>query len=188
MADRGPETKKNHEERITKGFYRKYMQGKGLDIGAGQTYAPVLESAIGVDKNYPGYNGRDLPFEDESQDYIYSSHTLEHIPDYTHALREWMRVLKPGGHLVISVPHMYLYEKKQYVPSRFNQDHRRFYTPSRLMREIEESLEPNTYRVRHLIDNDRDFDYSIRDHWHSQGCFEIECVLQKINHPPWNVR
>lgn len=46
-----------------------------------------------------------LPFENGTFDLVLLSEVLEHIPDDTAALREIVRVLRPGGHLVISVPH-----------------------------------------------------------------------------------
>jgi SAM-dependent methyltransferase len=45
-----------------------------------------------------------LPFNDSSLDFVYSSHLLEDFTDWTPVLREWVRVLKPGGHLVILIP------------------------------------------------------------------------------------
>ncbi len=49
-----------------------------------------------------------LPFEDNSVDYIRASHVLEHIhPDRLgFVLGEFLRVLKPGGRVEISVPDM----------------------------------------------------------------------------------
>jgi len=47
---------------------------------------------------------RDLPYEDNSIDEIYSSKILEHFPDYKEGLREWYRVLKPKGRITIIVP------------------------------------------------------------------------------------
>lgn len=46
----------------------------------------------------------DIRFPDGSFDLIYCSHVLEHIPDDAQALREFWRVLKPGGEAVIIVP------------------------------------------------------------------------------------
>ncbi len=41
----------------------------------------------------------------ESYDFVLSSHTLEHIANPIRALREWLRVLKVGGTLVLILPH-----------------------------------------------------------------------------------
>jgi SAM-dependent methyltransferase len=40
-----------------------------------------------------------------SYDFVCSSHTLEHCANPVKALREWARVLKPNGHLLIILPH-----------------------------------------------------------------------------------
>lgn len=45
-----------------------------------------------------------LTLASDSQDYVLSFEVLEHIPDYTKALKECKRVLRPGGKLVMSVP------------------------------------------------------------------------------------
>jgi len=47
-----------------------------------------------------------LPYEDESIDEIFSSHTLEHINKFqiVDTLKEWRRVLKPEGKLTVRVP------------------------------------------------------------------------------------
>lgn len=46
----------------------------------------------------------DLPFPDGHFDAIIASEVLEHIPDDMTAMRELMRVLKPGGKLAVTVP------------------------------------------------------------------------------------
>lgn len=188
---RGPETQRSHAFRQASGFYDEFMKGNGLDIGykgSLEEALPVLPTATGVDVDYPGYDGKCLPFSDESQEYVFSSHTLEHISDTTQAIREWFRVLKTNGYLIIIVPHYMLYEKKAYLPSNWNADHKYFYSPALLMQQIEASLTPNTYRLRRLIDNDRGYDYSIPPDRHSNGCYEIECVIQKITPPHWTIK
>lgn len=52
------------------------------------------------------YQGRSLPFPDESMDYIVSSHVLEHILNEDHEIffKEISRVLKKGGVAVIGTP------------------------------------------------------------------------------------
>jgi 2-polyprenyl-3-methyl-5-hydroxy-6-metoxy-1,4-benzoquinol methylase len=51
-----------------------------------------------------------LPFKDGAFNAVICSEVLEHIPDSRTAVRELVRVLKPGGKLVISVP--------RYLPER----------------------------------------------------------------------
>lgn len=45
-----------------------------------------------------------IQFAEQSFDLIYCSHVLEHVPDDRQALREFHRILKPGGYAVILVP------------------------------------------------------------------------------------
>lgn len=187
----GPETAKHHQTRIHSEFYRRFMRGKGLDIGYKGEYGdeaePVL-NAIGVDTDYPGYDGLHLPFDDESQDYVFASHVLEHVDDRLSAIKEWFRVLRVGAHLVICVPHRDLYEKKWELPSKWNGDHKMFYTPERLIAQIELALfTPNTWRLRHMRDNDDNYLYGMNPNVHAVGGYEIECVIQKIQKPKWSL-
>jgi SAM-dependent methyltransferase len=41
---------------------------------------------------------------DESYDFLFSSHSLEHIANPLKAISEWLRIIKPGGHIIIIVP------------------------------------------------------------------------------------
>ncbi|GAA5041309.1 SAM-dependent methyltransferase [Thermocatellispora tengchongensis] len=45
-----------------------------------------------------------MPFDDESFDRVIAAEVLEHIPDDMAAMREIVRVLKPGGRAAITVP------------------------------------------------------------------------------------
>ncbi|GAK76898.1 glycosyltransferase [Nonlabens ulvanivorans] len=45
-----------------------------------------------------------LPFEDNSYDFILCNHVLEHIPDDETAMKELYRVLKPGGKAILQIP------------------------------------------------------------------------------------
>jgi SAM-dependent methyltransferase len=45
-----------------------------------------------------------LPFRDAAFDAIKATELLEHVPDVARALAECRRVLRPGGHLVITAP------------------------------------------------------------------------------------
>ncbi len=46
-----------------------------------------------------------LPFEDETFDMVTMFDLLEHVPDDQAAVRQGLRVLRPGGALMISTPH-----------------------------------------------------------------------------------
>ncbi len=48
---------------------------------------------------------RELPYEGDSFDVVYTMGTIEHIDEYRQALGEVARVLKPGGVAVVGVPH-----------------------------------------------------------------------------------
>ena len=97
----------------------KYCEGYGLDLGFGGD--KIIPSAIGVDLPKPytktgedpvqlGGDAADLYwFKDEVLDYIYSSHLLEDFEDTVPVLREWKRVLKKGGYLVLYLPDEQVY-------------------------------------------------------------------------------
>lgn len=92
----------------------KYCEGYGVDLGFGGD--PITLSAIRVDLISPytkvgpypvqlGGNAGDLHwFKDNVFDYVFSSHLLEDFFDTSVVLKEWLRVLKPGGKLVIFCP------------------------------------------------------------------------------------
>lgn len=85
-----------------------YCRGLGLDLGCGGQ--KIFPDAIGIDTGF-GHKGNlngditDLPFKDDLVDYVFSSHALEDIEDTIATLREWWRVIKVGGHLVLYLPH-----------------------------------------------------------------------------------
>jgi SAM-dependent methyltransferase len=42
--------------------------------------------------------------KNESYDFVFSSHSLEHIANPLKAINEWLRIVKNGGHIIIIVP------------------------------------------------------------------------------------
>lgn len=54
-------------------------------------------------------DARNLPFKDETMDWVASSHLIEDFEDWHLVLEEFMRVLKHGGNLVIMVPDKVLF-------------------------------------------------------------------------------
>jgi hypothetical protein len=179
-------------ERLRSGFLAKYCGGPVvLDVGYSgydnPDKKPALLNAIGIDLDYPGYDGIRLPFDDGSVDTVFSSHCLEHILADHAAIRDWFRVLRVGGFIVCMVPSQALYEKKRFLPSNFNADHKRMYTPSVLAQSFEVALATNSYRIRHLAENDKGFNYALGPEVHSDGAYEIEIVIEKIQPPAWEL-
>ena len=94
-----------------------YTRGRVLDLGCGTN--KCYPHFIGVDNGHHAQFGLRIKpdvfikscekldlFASQSMDGVFSSHLLEHfehekIPGI---LKEWLRVVKPGGHLVLYVP------------------------------------------------------------------------------------
>ena len=73
-----------------------------LNIGAGGIH---IDGFTPIDIK-DGINADSLPYGNETVDEVYASHVLEHFPyeRTIDVLREWARVLKPGGKMWIGVP------------------------------------------------------------------------------------
>jgi SAM-dependent methyltransferase len=56
--------------------------------------------AVKVDVVAPG---DELPFDDDSYDFVFSSHVIEHFPDPIRALFEWVRVAR--HYVIVIAPH-----------------------------------------------------------------------------------
>jgi SAM-dependent methyltransferase len=114
-------------------FAARYFVGNGLDVGGGKDSLalytelfPLIQNVVIYDA--PQGDGQKLAnVDDESFDFLFSSHCLEHMRDPVEALSNWIRVVKPGGHLVVSVPDEDLYEQGVW-PSTFNRDHKWTFT------------------------------------------------------------
>jgi len=85
----------------------RYCIGKGLDIGAGRWPINLHHGlATPVDLDRPINDAVTLPgVEDNSQDFIFSSHCLEHLSGWKDALTRWKEVLRPGGMMFLYLPH-----------------------------------------------------------------------------------
>jgi ADP-heptose:LPS heptosyltransferase len=95
-----------------------FVFGHGVDLGCGCWKLKVTKtqesSCLGVDGGFSQMACQEADmiadvtklsmFTDESFDYVYSSHTLEDM-EYTEAvLREWWRLVKVGGNLILYLP------------------------------------------------------------------------------------
>jgi len=97
----------------------KYISGKVIDFGCGtQPYKQLFnaEEYVGVEIDIPGeykdkgivyYDGKHIPFEDETFDSMISSEVFEHVVNIEEIVKELNRVLKTGGNALITVPFVY---------------------------------------------------------------------------------
>jgi len=177
------ETSKAKNRRLKENFFDLYCKGKGLDVGFGGDL--ITNEAEGFD-----FEHGDAQYlrgkKDNTYDFVYSSHTIEHLPDPSIAIKNWFRVVKPGGYLIIYLPHRDLYEKKKTLPSRFNPNHFNFFL-------LDKDEEPNTSGIVPLIERSvKNFEliyakecsegHTITDPMiHSDGEYSIEVVIRKKN-------
>ena len=84
-------------------FANEVLKGKGLDIGCGKKEW-AFPNAQPIDISFDDeYNAMNLP--KPKVDYIFSSHCLEHLPDWVRVLDYWSSKLKYGGTLFLYLPH-----------------------------------------------------------------------------------
>jgi predicted SAM-dependent methyltransferase len=116
--------------RITIG--QTYFRGAGIDVGGGHDGLEQYAELLGFDtcRNWDMPDG-DAQFlasvPDAKYDFLHSSHCLEHMEDPVIALGNWIRVVRPGGYIVITVPDEEMYEHLHW-PSRYNPDHKWSFT------------------------------------------------------------
>jgi ubiquinone/menaquinone biosynthesis C-methylase UbiE len=72
----------------------------GIDLGQEFAFAKGLSSRVQLF----AMDAREMDFENESFDFVYSFHALEHIPSPERALKEMNRVLKRNGAYLIGTP------------------------------------------------------------------------------------
>jgi len=82
----------------------------GFDVRCCDLY-PEIFRLDGVDI-HQGNLDAELPFGDRAFDYVTCLEGLEHIENPQQAMREFARVLKSGGHLIVSVPNILNIEER----------------------------------------------------------------------------
>jgi SAM-dependent methyltransferase len=77
-------------------FVQKFKKQKNLTYTTTDLNSPIADVKADI---------CDLPFKDNSFDFIICNHVLEHIPDDIKAMQELYRVLAPAGTAVVQVPY-----------------------------------------------------------------------------------
>lgn len=178
-----------------------YTKGIGIDIGCGLN--KIHSSAIGIDAQLgakdsgyayganigglPNKEYLNLPwFSDESLDFIFSSHCLEHFSDPLKSIKEMLRTLKIGGYLVIILPDDRYYPRKGEMGA--NPDHRMNFCPENLVKIVKQAgscevIQLDTFHSKlegvALTERDK----MIADHYgHKSLNFSFEGVFRKVAH------
>lgn len=83
-------------------FAKHFCKGVGYDIGFCKEEWKY-PGATGIDYSMNnGFHADNLP--EDTVDYIYSSHCLEHVVNWTNTLEYWISKLKNGGTLFLYLP------------------------------------------------------------------------------------
>jgi ubiquinone/menaquinone biosynthesis C-methylase UbiE len=178
------ETTKAFVRRQKEDFFEKYFKGFGLDIGYGGM--KVIKNCRGVD-----FEDTDVQymegFKNSSYDFIYSSHTLEHMNDVEVAISNWKRLIKKGGFLILYIPDRDLYEKKLDLPSQWNSDHKHFFTMYDQKDQSNSTIPIIPFISEKFNDLELIYEKKCKEGWketaqniHPTGEYSIELVYKKI--------
>jgi SAM-dependent methyltransferase len=106
--------------------------GTALDIGSGSSPYRDAVAAAGFDlrtldvtpESGPDYVGtaESTGLDDESFDLVVCTQVLEHVDDPFGAGRAIARILRPGGHAILSVPHVWFFHPHPHDHWRFTQE------------------------------------------------------------------
>ncbi len=101
-----------------------FCKGYGYDIGFCKEEWK-LPNARGIDLSLnDGYHANNLP--NDSVDYIYSSHCLEHVTNWVETLEYWISKINNGGILFLYLPDF----SQEYWRPWNNKKHNHCFTPS----------------------------------------------------------
>lgn len=118
------ETTKCHSLRLNDGTYNTYLKGRGIDIcpqendyllppnGDVTHYIRPKESAVQMNL-----------YSDNQFNFVYASHVLCEMEYPEIALRNWIRICRPGGYIYVVVPDAEYYLQGQW-PCRWNASHK----------------------------------------------------------------
>lgn len=146
-----------------------YTKGRGLDLGCGPNKA--FPHFIGVDNCHHEQFGYQIKpdfkvetcekldaFASQSMDFVFSSHLIEHIENHKAALKEWWRLIKVGGYMVLYYPHKDFYPNIGTPGS--NPDHKHDFMPQDIIDVMEDMSGCGWDLVENQERNDDD-EYSV---------------------------
>lgn len=143
-----------------------------LDVGAGEgRYKKYMQHLEYVSQDFNGYDGQgdgaglqtgtwdynaidivsdinEMPLDDASFDIVFCTEVLEHVSDPKLAIKEMLRVLRPGGRLIITAPFCSL---THFAPYHFYSGFNRYF--------YEDVLKENKCSIEELAASGDWFDY-----------------------------
>ena len=128
-------------------FAKEFCKGNGLDIGGFGDWVFPGAKAINI-VNDDEWNAYNIP--DEKYDYIFSSHTLEHLEDYVKAILYWKSHLTEDGVLFLYIPHP---DMEYWLPQN-DRKHLHFFYPDDMGKLLED------LGFRHVLLSERDLYWS----------------------------
>jgi SAM-dependent methyltransferase len=183
------ETRKARKRRHEEGFFQKYCNGRGIDIGCGND--PILPDVdmwdLSISKDHDATYMKGIP--DNTYDFVYSSHCLEDLEKPDVAIKNWWRILRDDGYLIIFVPHRDLFELRRTLPSAGNANHKWFFVIDKNEPPVTIGLIPfiidnlTDYDIIYVKKCDDNYSYYIKDNRYviAAGEFSIEAVIRKGN-------
>ena len=97
-----------------------YLTGYGMEVGPGENPFSTAKETVFLEKfvenyeslfpgakkdNYISGSAEDIPSPDDSYDFVFSAHCLEHCIDPIKVLKEFERVTKSNGLIFLILPH-----------------------------------------------------------------------------------
>lgn len=81
------------------GYFKEPLKGKILGISGIDNFYPLMDmrNVELTEINYPEVDMQNLPYEDNSYDFVISDQVIEHLEDPKEAIKESYRVLNKGG-------------------------------------------------------------------------------------------
>jgi SAM-dependent methyltransferase len=114
----------HYKLKILKKFFHRYFRGRVLDVGCGLSLFTAFEKKWPFDivagdivfdrmkerkREWPGitwivFDASFLPFKAGCFDSVFAGEILEHLPDTEQALKEWSRIQRKDGMLIVTTP------------------------------------------------------------------------------------
>lgn len=83
-------------------FLKRFKTAKNLDYTTADIVSPIADLHFDI---------MQIPLHDNTYDWVICNHVLEHVENDIDAMKEILRILKPGGKAILQVPINYSYSE-----------------------------------------------------------------------------